>query len=176
MDCAIRASIRARPETIWALLTDAAAFPQWNSTVTRIEGRNAEGETLQVWVPSAPARVFKPKVSRLEASRSMIWSDGVAPMFKGVRTFTLTPNTDGTTDFSMREELSGLMLPLIKSSLPDFGPVFETYADDLKRAAPEPRSTRRTKTRARSLRRSSCRSVRPNFGITFARSKICTRC
>ena len=53
----------------------------------------------------------------------------------GVRTFTLTPNADGTTDFAMREEFLGIMLPMIKGSLPDFGPVFEAYAEDLKRAA-----------------------------------------
>jgi hypothetical protein len=35
----------------------------------------------------------------------------------------------------MREEFSGLMLPMIKGSLPDFAPVFEAYATDLKRAA-----------------------------------------
>ena len=28
-----------------------------------------------------------------------------------------------------------LMLPLLKGSLPDFGPVFERYANDLKREA-----------------------------------------
>jgi hypothetical protein len=33
----------------------------------------------------------------------MIWSDGAVPMFKGVRTFTLTPNADGSTEFSMKE-------------------------------------------------------------------------
>jgi hypothetical protein len=61
-------------------------------------------------------------------------------MFKGIRTFTLTPNADGTTEFSMKEEFSGLMLPMIKGSLPDFGPVFEAYAADLKRAAEAYRS------------------------------------
>jgi hypothetical protein len=35
----------------------------------------------------------------------------------------------------MTEVLSGLMLPLARKSLPDFAPVFETYAADLKRAA-----------------------------------------
>ena len=59
----------------------------------------------------------------------------MAPMFKGVRTFSLSPNADGSTEFAMKEEFSGLMLPLIKGSLPDFAPVFETYAEDLKRAA-----------------------------------------
>jgi hypothetical protein len=35
----------------------------------------------------------------------------------------------------MRETFAGVMLPMIRGSLPDFAPVFETYAQDLKRAA-----------------------------------------
>jgi hypothetical protein len=35
----------------------------------------------------------------------------------------------------MAEVFSGLMLPMIKGSLPDFGPPFEAYAADLKREA-----------------------------------------
>jgi hypothetical protein len=135
MACAIRTTIQAKPEAIWSLLTDAAGFPRWNSTVTSVEGQIAEGQTLKLTVPTAPERVFKPKVSGVKAARSMTWSDGMAPMFKGVRVFTLSPNADGSTEFSMTEEFSGLMLPMIKGSLPDFAPVFETYAADLKRAA-----------------------------------------
>lgn len=135
METRIRATIHASPDRIWALLTDAAGFPRWNSTVTSIEGEIAEGRTLKLKVPTARDRVFKPKVSNVEPGRSMIWSDGMAPMFKGVRTFTLTPNGDGSTEFSMEEAFSGLMLPMIRGSLPDFVPVFETYAEDLKRAA-----------------------------------------
>ncbi len=90
-------------------------------------------------VPTAPERVFKPRVSIVEPGRAMVWSDGMAPMFKGVRTFTLTSSGDGATEFSMSEEFSGLMLPMIKGSLPDFAPVFEAYAGDLKRAAEAPR-------------------------------------
>lgn len=135
MDCAITTTIQASPDHVWALLTDAPGFPRWNSTVTSIEGEIAEGHTLALKVPTAPDRVFKPKVSRVEPRRSMVWSDGFAPMFKGVRTFTLTPKADGATEFHMREEFSGLMLPMIKGSLPDFAPVFETYAEDLRRAA-----------------------------------------
>jgi hypothetical protein len=65
----------------------------------------------------------------------MTWTGGFAPMFKGVRTFRLKPLSDGSTDFAMEERFSGLMLPLVKGSMPDFGPVFQTYANDLKRAA-----------------------------------------
>ena len=135
MDCAVTITVRESPEKIWALLTDSAGFPRWNSTVTRIEGEIAEGQTLKVQVPTVQGRVFKLKVSQVERARRMTWSDGMAPLFRGVRTFALTPNPDGSTEFSMTEVFSGLMLPMIKGSLPDFVPVFEAYAEDLKRAA-----------------------------------------
>jgi hypothetical protein len=72
----------------------------------------------------------------------MVWSDGAAPMFKGVRTFTLQGRDDGTTDFSMAEVFAGIMLPMIRPSLPDFGPPFEQYAADLKREAEQRATTR----------------------------------
>jgi hypothetical protein len=139
MTCAIACTMKATPERVWALLTDAAAFPRWNSTVSRIRGTIAPGEKLELEVPAAPGRTFKPRVTRFEPARAMEWSDGFAPMFKGVRTFTLTPHADGSTTFAMREELTGLMLPMIKGSLPDFAPAFEAYAADLKREAEKDR-------------------------------------
>jgi hypothetical protein len=135
LECATTIDVRATPERIWALLTNAADFPRWNSTVTRIAGSIEQGEKLEIEVPAAPGRTFRPRVVKLEPGRTMVWSDGFAPMFKGVRTFTLAPNPDGSTAFSMVEVLSGVMLPMIKGSLPDFGPTFETYAADLKREA-----------------------------------------
>lgn len=132
---AVAAEVRATPERVWALLTDAAAFPSWNTTVTSLAGTIALGEKLALQVPLAPGRTFRPKVTRLEPARLMVWSDGFAPMFKGVRTFTLTPKGEGVTEFAMREDFSGLFLPMIKGSLPDFRAAFDTYAADLARAA-----------------------------------------
>jgi hypothetical protein len=131
-DCSIRCDIKASPEAIWALLTDAKRFPKWNSTVTSIDGEIALGQTLALKVPLDPKRTFKPKVTKLVPNQAMIWSDGFAPMFRGVRTFSLTSKGEGLTEFAMREEFSGLMLPMIRGSLPDFAPAFETYAADLK--------------------------------------------
>jgi hypothetical protein len=135
MDCAVSIDIEAAPEKIWALLTNAVDFPRWNSTVTRIGGTIAVGEKLALEVLAAPGRTFKPKVTELEPARRMVWSDGMAPMFRGVRTFALEPQADGSTRFTMDEVFSGIMLPLIKGSLPDFAPSFEAYAADLKREA-----------------------------------------
>jgi hypothetical protein len=137
--CAIRCEIHAPAERIWALLTDARRVPEWSSTVTSLDGEIALGRKLALVVPLAPKRTFRPKVTKLVANRAMEWSDGFAPMFRGVRTFTLTAKTggltDGVTEFAMVEVFSGLMLPMIRRSLPDFAPAFEAYAADLKRAA-----------------------------------------
>ena len=134
MEISVGIHIAARPEKIWALLTDAANFPKWNSTVSSIEGQIAEGQKIKVRVPISD-RVFNLKVTGLDPGKRMAWSDGIAPMFKGVRSFLLTPRPDGTTEFQMAESFSGLMLPMIAGSLPDFVPVFETYVMDLKKAA-----------------------------------------
>lgn len=132
--CAVEANIRATPALIWGLLTDAQGFPRWNSTVTGIEGQIREGERLRLHVPGTD-RTFTPRVSGVVANQRMTWTGGFAPLFKGVRTYTLRPRSDGSTDFVMEERFSGLMLPLVKGSLPDFGPVFERFAGDLKRQA-----------------------------------------
>jgi hypothetical protein len=133
--CSIRCQIQAPAERIWALLTDARRVPEWSSTVTSLDGEIALGQKLAMVVPLAPKRTFRPKVTKLVANHAMEWSDGFAPMFRGVRTFTLTPSSGGVTEFAMTEVFSGLMLPMIKRSLPDFAPAFEAYAADLKRAA-----------------------------------------
>src|SRR6185369_11569572 len=132
--CGVEVNIRASAESIWRLLTDAKGFPRWNSTVTGIDGEIREGERLQLRVPGTD-RTFTPRVSGVVPRECMVWTGGFAPVLKGVRTFQLKPRSDGSTDFEMEERFSGLMLPLVKGSMPDFGLIFERYADDLKRAA-----------------------------------------
>lgn len=56
-------------------------------------------------------------------------------MFKGVRTYLITEKGNGTTEFRMTEVLTGLMLPMMSGALPDFKPVFEQFAMDLKMEA-----------------------------------------
>ncbi|MDX2139784.1 MAG: SRPBCC domain-containing protein [Chloroflexota bacterium] len=135
MGVGVSVSISARPERIWALLTNTHEFPRWNTTVQSIEGNIALGQTIQLKTTATPERTFKLRVTEFTPNSRMVWQDGAAPMFKGTRTYTLTPRSDGTTDFTMTEVFAGLMLPMIGGSLPDFRPTFERYAADLKREA-----------------------------------------
>lgn len=132
MQVAVSIAINAAPERVWALLTNAGDFPRWNSTIQQIEGRIDKGEKIKVRATIAPKRTFALTVSVFVPNERMVWQQGAAPMFKGVRTYTLTRQA-GAIVFTMVEVFSGLMLPMIAGSLPDFSQPFEQYAADLKR-------------------------------------------
>ena len=133
---AAKTSIRATPERIWALLTYAAGYPRWNNTVEKVAGLIARGERVTVHPKINPGRVFPIKVTAYEPPYRMVWTGGMPlGLFTGERTFTLQPGSDGDVEFSMREEYTGLMAPLIGRSIPDLQPAFNEFASDLKRAA-----------------------------------------
>jgi len=134
LDYSVATSIAAPAPIVWALLTDAAAYPSWNSTVVKIDGKIAKAETIHLVAKVAPDRTFDLKVSELEKEKRMVWEDGDGA-FAGVRNFTLIPNEGGGVTFAMSETLSGRMLPMIEGSLPDFTPEFNGFAADLKKAA-----------------------------------------
>jgi len=134
LTCSVVVPIRATPERVWRIMTDLSSVPRWNSTVSAIEGEIREGGKLRLRVPGTD-RTFSPTVSGVVLAERMTWTGGFAPLFRGVRTFQLTALSDGETAFAMAERFSGLMLPLLRKSLPDFGPIFERYANDLKQAA-----------------------------------------
>jgi hypothetical protein len=132
----VKTSIRSTPERIWGLLTNAAQYPSWNNTVDKVEGTIAPGETIKVHAKLSPGRAFPVKVAEFAPGRRMVWSSGMPlGLFKGARTYTLTPQAGGMVEFSMREEFTGLMAPLITKSIPDMQPAFDEFAMNLKQAA-----------------------------------------
>ena len=134
-ECTVTAVIAAGPARIWRLLTDADDMVRWNSTLTSMAGTIDLGGTVKMRVPEAPGRVFAVEVTEYTPEREMVWTQGNRIMFLGVRTYRLTPNADDTTTFQMTEVFSGLMLPLAAGRLPDFEPIFERCAADLKQEA-----------------------------------------
>ncbi|MEW5849256.1 MAG: SRPBCC domain-containing protein [Myxococcota bacterium] len=131
-----RITIQAPREKIWAILTDAAAYPSWNTTITKIEGTISPGQSLKIWTTLDPKRAFPAKVSEMQAPQRMVWSFS-APlgMFKGARTFTLEEKGGGAVEFHTREEFSGWLSGPITSKMPDLQPSFDAWAACLKRRA-----------------------------------------
>ena len=129
-------TIAANPDGIWAVLTDGSNYSRWDSGVERVEGQIAPGETIKVYVKVNPGRAFPVKVTEFKPGQRMVWSGGMPlGLFKGVRTYTLSPAGNGTTKFNMREEYTGPLLPMIWRSIPDLGPSFTQFANGLKQRA-----------------------------------------
>jgi hypothetical protein len=127
------ALINAGPDAIWAVLTDAVSYPEWAGA--RVEGLIAPQERIRVVSEVNPGRAFPVKVTEFSAPERMAWTGGMPlGVFKGVRTFTLQPE-EGATRFTMREEYTGPMVPLIWPSMPDLQPAFDTFASGLKARA-----------------------------------------
>jgi hypothetical protein len=132
-------TIEAGPDAVWQILTDAPRYSEWDSGVERVEGRIAPGETIKVVSNVNPGRAFPVKVTEFVPGQRMTWTGGMPLwLFKGVRTFTLSPQGTGATRFTMREEYTGPLLPLIWRSMPDLGPSFEQFAKGLKTRAESP--------------------------------------
>jgi hypothetical protein len=131
-------TIHARPDTIWAILTDAAAYPGWSSTIERIDGRIAAGEKVTVHTKDAPGRAFPLTVTEFVPPQRMVWRGGMPlGLFTGTRSYVLTPTHDGAVEFAMHEEFRGPLAPLFGRAIPDLQPAFDRFAADLKRRAEE---------------------------------------
>jgi len=129
-------TINAAPERVWELLSDTSAWKDWNPTVISIDGTIAEGQKVKLVSTLNPKRAFNLSVTKVDAPREMVWSDGMPlGLFKGERTYRLTPQGDGSTEFFMEELYTGLMAPLITKSIPDMTESFVEFADGLKAAA-----------------------------------------
>lgn len=128
-------TINAKPETIWSIITDASSYPEWEPNVVRIEGTIAPGNKVTAYTKHAPDRAFPAKVTEFVPNQKMAWTGGMPfGLFKGVRTFTLTPKGDDT-EFTLREEFSGPMLFMIKGSIPDQTEIFQNFVKGLKERA-----------------------------------------
>jgi hypothetical protein len=132
---AVTTTIRATPQVIWDIITDAPAYPAWNTTVSSVDGRIASGETVTVHAKIAPGRAFPVKVVVFEPPRRMAWRSSMPfGLFRGERVFELRERGDGV-EFVMREDYTGAMAPLITKSIPDLQPAFAEFAACLKARA-----------------------------------------
>ncbi len=127
-------TIKAPASRVWEILTDGASYPTWDSGVTRVDGRIADGERITVHSEVSPGRAFPVEV-HMDSPTEMRWVGGLpAGLFRGVRTFRVLPGDEMTT-LTMREEYSGPLVGLMSRSIPDLGPSFTRFVNGLKQRA-----------------------------------------
>lgn len=131
--------IAGTADVVWEVLTDAARYPDWNSTVERVDGQIVSVERVTVHAKVSPGRAFPLVVGNWDPPRRMTWKGGMPlGLFSGVRTLSVKPVAEGRVTFVMREEYSGLLAGLITRSIPDLQPAFDRFAADLKARVERP--------------------------------------
>ncbi len=129
-ETAVAVDIHASASDVWALLTDAAEYPRWNSTVVSIEGDIAPGKKIRLKSTLDPRRTFVLTVRDFEPPTRLVWGDAM-----GRRTYRVSANAGGTVTFSMHEKIGGPLFPLFARMIPSFDAAFDQFAADLKKRA-----------------------------------------
>jgi uncharacterized protein YndB with AHSA1/START domain len=127
-------TIRATPERVWQVLTDARGYASWNPEIIGIDGRMTLNEriTARVKVGGGAIRRVPMRVTAFEPPSRMQWTGGLPlGLFAGVRTFTVTPR-DGAVEFRMHLRMSGLLAPLILKSVGDRQPEIDSFSSALR--------------------------------------------
>ncbi len=127
--------IAAPAERVWQVLTDFAAYPQWNPFLRSVSGELKIRSRLDVQAqpPGGKPMNFQVVVQRLEPQRELAWM-GILLMpglFTGVHSFQLEPLDQAHTRFYHGEIFTGLLVPLVLWQLGDRFP--QAY-EDLNRA------------------------------------------
>ena len=129
-ETAVRTAIHADPSIVWSLLTNAADFARWNSTIISLAGDIRPGQMLKLKSTLDEKRTFNLKVKDMEPERRLVWGDS-----QGSRVYALEKGGGGAVIFAMREKIGGPFFPLFSRFIPSFDEPFEQFAADLKQEA-----------------------------------------
>ena len=113
--------INAAAEKVWRVLTEFAAYPDWNPFVRRVEGEVSVGSRLHVYIqPSASKGMsFRPTVLVADPNREFRWLGHLwlPGLFDGEHSFLIEPLGEGRVRFVQRERFGGLLVPLFSKML-----------------------------------------------------------
>ena len=133
--------IAAPAQTVWDILADFSAYPQWNPFVTEISGASQVGGklkvTLQQEVGGKPM-VVRPTVIQWDTQRELAWRGRLAipGVFAGEHHFCLASTQAGHTNLHQWERFTGILIPLIAKTLDTkTKPAFERMNAALKERA-----------------------------------------
>ena len=136
LDAAI--DIAASPERVWQVISDLPAYVCWNPFIVRASGELAVGGRLRVTIvaPGHRSVNFRPTILALEPGRSVTWLGRtlLPGLFDGHHTLSVTPTDDGAR-FRTREEVSGILVPLLGGIMRDSQRGFELMAAAVKARA-----------------------------------------
>src|SRR5918995_5824563 len=108
-------------ERVLQVLTDFAAYPEWNPFIRRVSGRPEVDEQLVVRMRPSGTRgmTFRPTVLKVEPNRQLRWLGHLLMpgLFDGEHIFEIEELGEDRVLFVQREVFKGLLVPLLARSL-----------------------------------------------------------
>jgi hypothetical protein len=109
--------IQSSPQRVWEVLTDFAAYAEWNPFIVQAAGRAVPGSRLELRMrlPGRRPTRFRPQVLDAEPAHRLRWLGRLLlpGLFDGEHSFTIDPAGPGRVLLSQREEFRGLLAPLL---------------------------------------------------------------
>jgi hypothetical protein len=119
-------AINATPARVWEVLTDFPRYPDWNPFVLEVKGSVRQNATIRyrfemprgvrIWTP-ATVLTFAPE-RELRFSANFL----SRAVFRGDHYFAIQPNDRNGVVFHHGEVISGLLFPIVRLVLQNFGP------------------------------------------------------
>jgi hypothetical protein len=105
--------IDAPPSKVWAVLTDLAAYPEWNKLFPQASGQIEVGRrlTLATRPTVGRAMTIRPKLLVVQPGAELRWVASVPGIIGGEHSFVLTA-VGGGTRLVQSETFRGLLVPL----------------------------------------------------------------
>ncbi|MEO6351400.1 MAG: SRPBCC domain-containing protein [Candidatus Limnocylindrales bacterium] len=108
--------IRAPLDSVWDVLTDFSAYPEWNPHIRRVRGTPRVGGrlTIRSEPPAGRPVVLRPMVTRWDPPTELRWRGTFVSrlLFSGEHGFKLEPLAGDRVRFLQDETFSGLLVPL----------------------------------------------------------------
>lgn len=103
--------------TVWEILMDQQAYPQWNPFIKQLQGDLAPGNTIEATIqpPGQKAMRFTPLVKVNQPEREFRWLGHLLfpGIFDGEHYFLLEDVGGKQTKFSHGEQFSGLLAGIL---------------------------------------------------------------
>ena len=106
----------ASPQQVWQVLTNTAAYSEWNPFIKQLNGQLTQGEQIHAHIQNM---TFRPTILQCQPHKELRWLGKlfIKGIFDGEHIFRLEEQEDGSTIFHHEEYFSGLLVPLFARQL-----------------------------------------------------------
>ena len=106
------------PQRVWMVLTDLAAYPRWNTFMTRASGRLSPGDTVTVELhpQSGGPLTVRAKLLKVQPNAELRWIGkfGAGGLFDGEHFWLLSATPTGGTQLVHGETYRGMLVGVVK--------------------------------------------------------------